>query len=61
MCELAAGGGHLDMLIWMRQEHGTAVQVEPMKPMSKALGTKRLKPKYHKLRSSFAFNFNLRH
>ena len=39
---------------------GKAVQVEPMKPMSKAPGTERLKLKYDKLLSSFAFNFNLR-
>jgi len=39
---------------------GEAVQVEPMKPMLKAPGTKRLKLKYDILLSSFAFNFNLR-
>jgi hypothetical protein len=40
------------------------VQVDPVKPTSKAPGTKRLKLKakleYHKLLSSFAFKFNLR-
>ena len=40
--------------------HGKAVQVEPMKSMVKAPGTKRLKLKYDKLLSKFAFNFNLR-
>jgi len=40
--------------------HGEAVQVDPMRPMLKAPGTKRLKLKYHKLLSSFAFEFNLR-
>ena len=39
---------------------GKAVQVEPMKPLLKAPGAKRLKPKCDKLLSSFAFNFNLR-
>ena len=37
-----------------------AVQVEPMKAMLKAPGTKRLKLTHDKLLSSFAFNFNLR-
>jgi len=36
------------------------VQVEPMKLMWKAPGTIRLKLKYDKLLSSFAFKFNLR-
>jgi hypothetical protein len=36
------------------------VQVEPIKPRLKAPGTKRLKLKYGKLLSDFAFNFNLR-
>jgi hypothetical protein len=36
------------------------VQVDPIKPMLKAPGTKRLKLEYDKLLSSFAFNFNLR-
>ena len=40
---------------------GKAVQVDPIKPTLKAPGTKRLKLKYDKLLSSFAFNFNLRH
>jgi len=41
-------------------DHGRAVQVGPIKPKSKSPGTKRLKLKYHKLLSSFAFKFNLR-
>ena len=41
-------------------EHGRPVQVEPMKPVLKAPGTKRLKLKYNKLLSSLAFKFNLR-
>jgi hypothetical protein len=36
------------------------VQVDPIKPVLKAPGTKRLKLKYDVLLSSFAFNFNLR-
>ena len=36
------------------------MQVEPIKPVLKAPGTKRLKLKYDELFSSFAFNFNLR-
>jgi hypothetical protein len=36
------------------------VQVDPIKPMLKAPGTKRLKLKHDKTLSSFAFNFNLR-
>ena len=35
--------------------------VDPIKPTLKAPGTKRLKLKCHRLLSSFAFNFNLRH
>jgi hypothetical protein len=37
-----------------------AVQVDPIKPTLKAPATKRLKLKYDKPLSSFAFNFNLR-
>jgi hypothetical protein len=44
-----------------RRRHGRAVQVEPIKPTSKAPGIKRLKPQHEKLLSKFAFNFNLRH
>ena len=40
---------------------GGAVQVEPMKPMLKASGTKRLKLKYNEPLSTFDFNFNFRH
>jgi hypothetical protein len=36
------------------------VQVDPIKPASKAPGTKRLKPKYDDPLSNFAFKFNLR-
>jgi len=36
------------------------VQVDPIKPMSKAPGTEHLKLKCDGLLSSFAFNFNLR-
>jgi hypothetical protein len=39
---------------------GKAVQVETMKSMSKAPGTKRLKLKYDKLLPGSAFIFNLR-
>jgi hypothetical protein len=53
-----SGGGNGD-------RHGGAsvkvrVQVEPMKPMMKAPGTKRLKLNFDKALSSFATNFNLR-
>jgi hypothetical protein len=37
------------------------VQVEPMKPMLKAPGTKRLKLQYDETLSNFAFQFSLRH
>ena len=37
------------------------MQVEPMNPMLKAPGTKRLELKYDKLHSRFDFNFNSRH
>jgi hypothetical protein len=40
--------------------HGKAVQVDPMKPVLKPPGIKRLKLEYDKLVSDFAFNFNLR-
>ena len=36
------------------------MQVDPIKPMSKPPGTKRLKLEYGKLLSKMAFNFNLR-
>jgi len=39
---------------------GKAVQVDPIKPTLKPPGTKRLKQKYDKLLSTFAFNFKLR-
>ena len=35
------------------------MQVEPMNPVLKAPGTKRLKLEYDKLLSNVAFNFNL--
>ncbi len=40
--------------------HGRAVQVEPMKPMLKAPGTKRLKLKYDGPLSFCALKMNLR-
>jgi len=40
---------------------GMAVQVNPIKPTSKPPGTKRLKLKYDKVPSSFAYKFNSRH
>ena len=40
---------------------GRAVHVETRKPMLDAPGTERLKPKFDKLLSSYAFNINLRH
>jgi len=43
-----------------RRQRGRAVQVEPMKPMLKGSGNKRLKLNYEQLLSNFAFNFNLR-
>jgi len=47
----------------LHQRHGEAVQVEPIKLMLKAPGTKRTKRlelNYYNLLSSFAFKFNLR-
>jgi len=52
--------GETALYIAAENGHGRAVQVKPMKPMLKAPGTKRLKLKYIKLLSRFAFNFNLR-
>jgi len=43
-----------------RASLGGAVHVEPMKPMLKAPGIKRLKLKYDWPLSKIAFNFNLR-
>jgi len=43
-----------------RQYLGGAVQVDPMKPILKAPGTKHLKPSYDEPPSKFAFKFNLR-
>jgi hypothetical protein len=40
--------------------HGSAVQVDPIKPTSKVPGTKRSKLEYDKPLSSFAFNLSLR-
>jgi hypothetical protein len=45
-------GGH--------QQHGRAVQVDPMKPTLKAPGTKRLKLKHDQPLRNFAFKFKLR-
>jgi len=42
------------------EKQGRAVQVDPMKPMLKALGTKRLKLWHDEPPSTFAFKFNLR-
>ena len=42
-------------------DHGNAVQVDPIKPMLKAHGTKRLKLKCEEPQSNFAFKVNLRH
>jgi len=39
---------------------GTAVQIDPIKPMLKAPGSKRLKLEYDELLSNFGFNINLR-
>jgi hypothetical protein len=39
---------------------GRAVQVNPIKPMLKAPGTKRLKLEYAQQLTFFAFRFNLR-
>jgi hypothetical protein len=47
----------------MGREHdslGRVVQLDPIKPTLKAAGSKRLKLKYDKLLSCFAFKFNLR-
>jgi len=44
----------------VRVRAGRAVQVDPIKPTLKAPGTKRLKVKYDKPLSKFAFKFNLR-
>jgi len=60
---LAGGGGGVAGVggaSGRRDRRGRAVQVDPMKPTRKAPGTKRLKLKYGKLLSSFAFKFNLR-
>jgi hypothetical protein len=43
-----------------RRHHGTAVPVDPTKPMLKPPGTKRSKLKYDESTYNFAFNFNLR-
>jgi hypothetical protein len=39
---------------------GRVVQVDPIKPASKATGTERLKLRYDELLSNVAFNFKLR-
>jgi len=41
-------------------QHGEAVHVEPINPVLKAPGTKRLKLEHDELLSSVAFSFNLR-
>ena len=53
-----SGGGEFDKTIYYPVVG--AVQVEPMKPVMKAPGTKRLKLKYVTLLSNSAFDFNLR-
>jgi hypothetical protein len=52
----AAGGGQAAH----GQAKGKAVQVDPIEPTLKPPGTERLKLKYEKLFSSFAFERNLR-
>ena len=42
------------------RQRGEAVHVDPIKPTLRAPGIKRLKLKCDKLRSTFAFKFNLR-
>ena len=44
-----------------RPRAGKAVHVDPIRPTSKAPGTKRLKLEYDELLSNSAFTFNLRH
>jgi len=51
MCEAVLGG---------RGGQGRAVQVDPMKPVLKAPGTKRLKLECDEPLSNLAFDFNLR-
>ena len=54
-------GWYLQQLLKLgAARHGRAVQVDPIKSMLTALGTKRLKLKFGELLSSFAFKFNLR-
>ena len=55
-----AGPGLPDPRSAPPRRHGRAAQVDPIKFKLKAPGTQRLKPKYDKLLSSFAFKFNLR-
>jgi len=54
------GGGGGGRSGGYRDHHGRAVQVDPIKPMLKPRGTKRLKVKCDILLSTFAFKFNLR-
>ena len=59
----AASGAHRERVRAPRavaRAPGRAVQVDTIKPMLKAPVPKRLKLKYDKLLSTFAFNFNLR-
>ena len=56
---LLNGGANIDFAM-PPSVRGKAMQVDPLTPKLKALGSRRLKLKYGKLLSNFAFNFNLR-
>ena len=49
-----------DVRVIRLARHGRAMQVDPIKHTLKVPGTKRLKPKYDEMLSSFAFKFNIR-
>ena len=61
-CAAVWGDGHARAGGGIRHHHGRAVQVDPIKPTSKPVGTtrKRLKLKCDVLLSTSAFKFNLR-
>jgi len=59
-CTVDAAPLLVGILTTLRQFHGRAVHVDPMKPTLKAPGTRRLKVKHDEPLSTFAFSFNLR-
>jgi len=60
ICQAIHAGREASTACLRKRPLGRVVQVDPIKPASKATGHKRLKLRYDELLSNVAFNFNLR-